>query len=301
MTWYLWAFWSMAVGSFEEVIDKAVILKRQKKIDPLVATFYRNFAFFGLTALVGILGVFGKLSFAFNIHFLILAVLWPLNSLGYDYFLRNVEVSRFSGVLHIFPLIFLFADKLFFQISFPPVQVVGVFALVVGATLFSFNAQAKRSAFTLKGAFWMAMKVGVYAYLFVAFKMLGNSVNEVSFYFSIWLLVTAVYAVILLGTRKYKLLVKTASEGNFLPKTFLSKGFDLVSSIFYLEALSLASLTAVSAFMSFTPLVLLAVLFIASFFMKLDLAEDFSRKTLILKVAATALLVIGGLLFAYSL
>lgn len=295
MTWYIWAFLSMVAGSMEIIIDKVIVIKKPEKIDVFVATFYRNLGFFVVTAILGLIGIFGKLSFVFNLPFLILAILWPLNSFGYDYLLRKVEVSRFNGIFFTFPLIFIFIDDVFFHTSYQGIQILGAFLLVIGAILFSLKTTSEKSPITLKGLFWIVIRIIPNVYLLVVYKMYSTSVNEVSFYFSVWLLLIAFYLLFIIFTSRYKKLKETAQADNFLVKTIVAKSFDSLCSIFYLEALAIASLTAVSAFTSFSPLVMLTMLLSISLFTKINTTEDFSKKTLILKIFATVILIAGGL------
>jgi uncharacterized membrane protein len=296
MTWYFWALLSMISGAFEEVIDKVIIIKNPQKIDALVASFYRNFGFFFFTILAGILGIFGKMTFSFNIYLLILALVWPLHSLAYDYFLRNIELSRFQGILYAFPILFLFVDKIYFHINYSILQVIGVVLLVCGALIFSFDSQQKKTVFSLKGIIGILIHATTYAYLLIAFKFTENSINEISFYFSAWLLVIIFYAILILITGKYKYLKETAITEGFLKRTFVSKGSDFLSSIFYLKALALATLTTVSAFSSFSPIILLIILLLLARFTKINSAENFSPQALYYKIAATGILALGGYL-----
>lgn len=285
----------MVAGSSENIVDKVILIKKPEKIDFLVAMFYRNFVFLVGIIIVGLTGFMGKLNFAFSVPFLILALIYPLASFAYDYFLRNNEVSRFSAVFYTFPIFFLFFDKLFFHFSFSIIQIIGILLMVAGAMFFSFNITEKKSSFSRRGWFLMLMYMAINIYLYIVFKVASTHVNGVSFYFSTWTIMILVYVLLLAVTKKYRKLKETAKADNFLAKTIVSKSIDSLSGIFYLQAISLASLTAVSAFESFSPLVMLALLMFASSVMHVNTTEDFSRKTLWLKAAATFLLVGGSL------
>ena len=297
MAWYLWVFLSMVANSFQTIIDKASVLKKPEKIDVLSAMFYRNLTFFVATVILGLLGVFGKMSFVFNIPFLILAVVWPLNSYLYDYSLRNIEVSRFSGIYYTLPFLFLFVDKVFFKASYAFPQILGVCLLVIGAILFTLHAdpkEGKKAALSKKEVAFMIIRMIPQAGLLILYKVYSSSVNQISYYFSLWVLVIGVYLVFIIATRKYKKLYETARTHSFLAKTFIAKSFDAISSVFYLEALGVASLTAVSSLNSFSPLVILIFLVATSHVLKIHIAEDFSRRTLGLKIVATLTLIAGG-------
>jgi len=294
MSWFFWALLSSVTSSFEEIVDKIAIIKKTNEIDALVASFLRNLVFFFFTILIGLLGYAGNIQFVFNIHFLIIAMLWPLNSLAYDYFLRKVEISRFNAFFYSFPFVFLLIDNIYFHVSFSVIGVVGILLLVIGSILFTIDIHQKKTVMNAKGFIWILLKMASYAYLLFAYKFFETSVNEVSFYSSIWLIIVLFYLLILLFSGKCKDLLQVRTQERFLGLTFLSKGFDALSSVFYLKALYLTSLTAVSAFMSFSPVILLLILFCISLLTKIDIQEDLSRKSVAYKLAATIVLTIGG-------
>lgn len=291
---------SMVAGSLEEIIDKVIIIKKAQSIDGLIATFYRNLCFYFFTIILGLTGLFGSMTFVINVHFLIIAIMWPLNSLSYDYFLRHVEISRFNAFFYLFPFIFLIIDATYFHVPFAAMKIIGILFLVLGAFLFSVDLKRGKSVITVRGFFWLLIKMLSYIYLLFVFKLMSNSVNEVSFYFSIWTIVIFIYLIFLVSTQRYRSLVQTASINGFLYKTFLSKGFDTLSSIFYLEALSFTSLTLISAFASFSPIVLLILLLGLTKFSRINVAEDFSKIPLTLKIIGTLFLILGGLFMFIS-
>ncbi len=295
MAWYLWAVLSMFANSFENIIDKVVLIKEPKKIDVLAAMFYRNLGFFVCTAIIGLTGLMGKMSFVMNVPLFILAIIYPLASFSYDYFLRNLEVSRASAVSYTFPLFFLFFDNLFFHLRFSPVEVIGVLLLVGGAVMFSYDIANKKSSFSWKSTFWMFVKMAISLYMYIVFKIYDGTVNGVSFYFSVWAVIILLYVVLLFATGKYRKLRETATTNHFVGKTFIAKAFDALSSTFYMQALALVSLTAVSAFTSLTPMVMLMILACVAFFTKIRTDEDFSKRTFIWKILGALLLVFGSL------
>lgn len=299
MIWIFYTTLSMVFGSLEDVFDKIIILKKPQLIDPMIGTFYRNMGFFLFTVLAGFLGIFGKMAFSFNMHYLLLALLWPLSSLSQDYFLRNVEVSRFSGFFYTFPFIFLLIDRFYFHTSYSSFQIAGTIILIFGAVLFSFDLNKKKFVLTGNGVIWLIVKMIIAVYFSVVFKLTQGSTNEVSFYFSIWLMIVSVYFILLLITRKVGQLKKVALANHFMAKTMCSKAMDFFSSVFYLKALSTATLTAVSALSSFSPMVLLLILSTVQILTGLRVQEDLNRKMLAQKILASTLLVAGGISILY--
>lgn len=299
MSWFFWAFLSLISSSLEEVIDKIIIIKEAKQLDPLISSFYRNVCFFFFVLFSGIIGIFGKVTFFWNVHIFILALCWPIHSLAYDYFLRNVELSRFQSVYYIFPFIYLFLDKMFFHTSYSLSGVTGLTLLVSGAFIFSLDSVHKISKFTFKKLIWMIAAIIPYIYMLIIFKLFGDQVNEVSFYFSIWSIVIIFYILLLFFSGNIKKLFKTATIQGFFKKTIFSKCFDFMSSIFYLRALLLTSLTNVSAITSFYPIVLLTILIVINFFTKIDVGENFSPKIFVKKIIGAIIITIGAI-FMYK-
>jgi drug/metabolite transporter (DMT)-like permease len=285
----------MIASSLENIIDKVIIIKKPGNVDILCAMFFRNLGFFVCIVLIGLTGLIGKMSFVFNIPILILVIVYPAVSFSYDHFLRNYEVSRFSSILHILPLFFLFFDNLFFHYSYSLIQLIGIFLLVFGSLLFSYNIKKNKSAFSWKGILLLFAFLVVEIYLYIIFKITSETINGVSFFASVWSMMMIEYVLLLIITKKYKKLQVTATSNGFLLNTFIAKSFDSLSSVFYMQALSVATLTAVSAFISLSPLVMLVILLCIYFLTNIKISEDFSQETLTLKIFATIILILGSL------
>ncbi len=302
MIWFIIAFMSILFLSFESLIDKLLVVNKEKSLDPLVASFFRNFAFFVIIAISGVLGVFGKMNFFATWIIFVLGAFWILNSLAYDFLLKNIEISRSSSITYIFPLLLLPLDILIFGEKFLPINVAGIFLLVLGSLTMSlsFSKGTLKNLFSWKVYLFLFIKFIILAFSLILFREYNilYGLNEVSFYFSVWIFVILTYLPIMFFKGKMRKIVKTASENKFLLKTFVSKSFDVGGSILSLIAITFTNMTKVEAVGSFFPLLVLIFAFI---FQKLgfNLKENFSIKTTIQKIIGITLIIFGSIILIF--
>ncbi|MGV8162405.1 MAG: hypothetical protein ACP5N2_03695 [Candidatus Nanoarchaeia archaeon] len=299
MLWFFLAFLAVVFLSFETIIDKILVVGKEKTLDPVVASFFRNLAFFVAIALFGVLGIFGKMQFFVTLPIVILGALWIFSSLAYDFMLKNAEISRTSSISHIFPLLLLPLDVLFFGTKFTVLMIFAILVLVVGALLlsFSFSKKGIRSLFSKKLWLFLFIEFVLLAFSLILFKKynIANGLNEVSFYFSVWLFVVITYLTVLVIRGGWRKVPRTATENGFLAKTFISKLFDAVGVILETRALIFASMTSVEVIGSLFPLVVFLLAFV---FQQIgfNLKEEFSSRSVMSKLIGIALLIVGSLM-----
>src|SRR3990167_6989750 len=88
--WQAYAVGSLVGNALENVIDKAAFV-RDAHVDDIVATFWRQIAFFVLTLAVGIAGWMGPIHFFFSWELFGMCMLTVLSALAYTYMLRHAE------------------------------------------------------------------------------------------------------------------------------------------------------------------------------------------------------------------
>jgi len=298
MIWFLWALLGTFFSSLDSIIDKKIVVRREKEIDALVGSFYRNLMFWVFIILIGLSGIFGKIVPMFAFPLLIFAVLHVGSSLVYDHFLKNSEVIRFTSIGFIFPFILIVGDRFIFDITYTLQDFIGIFLLVLGGYVMAYNFIDGKSAFSLKqwGFFIFAFLVGIFEY--VLFKIYHNSVgiNEVSFYFSAWIYVMIAFSIFILIKGKLKIMPSTAMKDGYIYKTSVSKFSDALGGIFLLKAVSLSTITKVHSIEAFAPLIVFILALIMYKQFKWDLKESFDKKNLTMKFLAVIMLSIGGYL-----
>ena len=300
MVWFVWALLGTFFSALESIIDKKIIVTREKDIDPLVGSFYRNFMFWVFIIIGALSGVFGKLVTIYTIPLAIFGVLHVGASLIYDHFLKNAEVVRFRSISFLFPFLLIIGDRFIFSVSYTLQDFVGIFLLVLGGYMMAYNFidGKKKIAFTPKQWAFFTFDFLVSMYAYVLFKLYNNSIglNEVSFFFSAWIYVTVAFLFFIIVTGKVKIMPSTAMKHGFIYKTSVSKFSDALGGIFIFKAISLSTITKVHAITSFAPLILFLLALIMYKQFKWDLKETFDKKNLIMKLIAVVILSIGGYL-----
>lgn len=296
--WQLYALGSILSTSFENVIDKVAVV-RDGHIDDAVATLWRNAIFLFFTTVIGYVGVFGQLQLFFDWRVFGFAAMAALSGYLYTYMLKRIEVTGVQIETYLSPLLFLGIDIFVVHVALSFSQIVGVIVLVLGGFAFAINARTLRFKREFSPLVWSIFGFwflydGVEFYLF---KYLHDtqSVNEVSFYVSAWLLAVGfLFAYVVVVGKTHLLFSRTSRR--YLPVVTVSKFFDAVSGLLWLRALSFAAVSQVTALIALEPI----LLFLASMFVQkevhLNVRERLDRKNISWKLIATTLLGFGTFL-----
>ncbi|MCH2189260.1 EamA family transporter [Candidatus Gracilibacteria bacterium] len=152
MTWYILVLISVVCEALESVIDKILVVAKETQIDAMIASFFRNLGFFIFVCIAGVIGIFGPMEFFVSPGIVLLGMIWIINSLIYDTLLKHAELSRFSGILFLFPLLLLILDIFLFGESFSLLQMCALGLLFYGAFQLSLDRSSgtHKSVFSLK-------------------------------------------------------------------------------------------------------------------------------------------------------
>lgn len=179
-------------------------------------------------------------------------------------------------------------------------QVAGILFLVTGGFMFvvSPTTHHLKKEFTLKvfGIFLYDFFINVVEYYGFKYYFEQQALNELSFFFNIWFIMMVLFAVVTVARGKYGVVWRTATEKFFLGKVALSKWFDAASSYSYFHAITLATVSQVSATEAFSPLVIVGVAFLMQRILRFKVGERFSHGHLAFKLGAVILLGVGGYL-----
>lgn len=298
--WILFAVGALLCQGVEESIDKIAIVG-DKAVDTFAASFWRNVIFWLWFVIVGISGLLGSLTFFISVPIVLMAALFMGSGIFYTYLLKRIEVTAAAALNYAVPFLYLFIDLVILRLSLTPLQVAGVLLLTAGGLLFV-TQHPKR--FQLKKEFTPKI-FGIFAYSFVVsgvqyygFKYYfeTHAMNEVSYYFNIWLVMTALFLLVIAARNQWETLWRAFRENRYGPKMIVSKGFDAASSYLWLHALTLASVSQVQSTSALYPLILLGIVYVMQNIFRLNAEEEFSKERLVFKLAAVVLLCIGGFL-----
>jgi drug/metabolite transporter (DMT)-like permease len=297
--WQLYAFGSLVASAGENIIDKVSLVKNIA-VDFLVASFWRSFFFFLITVLIGLLNFnFGPLHFSFNWLILLLAPIGVFSSIFYTYLLKKVEITSTTTFAYLAPILFLLIDSRVLHTVFSLRIIIGVILLAIGGVGFSINAKTRQFKPELTKSAWGMLLFNVFwagclAYFFKYLNM-TEGLNGVSFFSSLWLVISLILLILICFKGKLSLLL-TQSNRVYIKQAFLSKTFDAISTLLWAQALILVAVSRVSAFEALFPLILFILVAIAQSVFKLELQEKLDYENFILKVCATFCLVLGGFL-----
>ncbi|MFZ2887271.1 MAG: EamA family transporter, partial [Minisyncoccia bacterium] len=267
--WQMYSIGSLVAGAFESAIDKAGIVG-DARVDSYAASFYRTFFFFLATLTVGLTGILGNLQLFIHWSIVPLAFLGLVSTLLFTYLLRKVEITVISAASYLTPILFLIIDTSFLGINLSQAEVLGIILLVCGGIAFSLDGKTEhfKREFTWKVAgafvFIYILQSGIENYTFKHFS--DGGLNAISYYASIWSLTTLLFLGVLLVKGKMHTLVARAAV-TYIPYAALGKTFDAFNSILFLSAVSIATVSQVSAFNALFPLVVfIAAVITQSFF-----------------------------------
>lgn len=297
--WILFAIASLFFQAVEEAVDKIAIVK-DKTIDLFAATVVRNFLFWLWIAVFGIAGFLGSLKIMLTWPILLLAVILIGGGFFYTYLLKKIELTESAALSYVSPALYLIIDAALLKLNFTWLQAMGILLLTAGGMLFVINVKGGGIKEEFTPQVWA---IFVYNFLisgvqYYSFKYFFETqgLNEVSYYFNIWLVMLVMFLVIALVQNRWSALWRAAREHLYFDKMLLSKGCDAFAAYLWLHALTLASVSQVNAIGSIYPLILIGSLYLLQNVFKFKAEENFSKGALSLKLVAVALLCIGGFL-----
>lgn len=293
--WQAFALLALVATAFQNVADKWAIVS-DRKIDPAVATFWRNALAFVFVVAIGFWGILGPLTWYFDLSIIGFALLLVCSSFFYTYMLKHVEVTGIEMDNFLAPLVFLVVDIALVEAALHTEQIAGVVFLALGGFLLAVDARTRhlKREFSLKMLgiilFWV-LHGGVQYYLF---KHLNAEIglNSVSFTASVYVVAISVMLLVVTVRGKFKALFQSAST-RYLPPVALSKACDTAATLLTLTALTYASVSQVAAIGALAPLFLLIVAVFVQKETRFNIRERVDSANIVGKIVAVALLALG--------
>jgi len=107
--WQLFTLGGLVLEETQHVVDKIIVVA-DKKLDILVASFYRNLVYFLIALLSGLTGIFGNMSLLLNWPILLVGTLGVGSGITYTYLLQKIELTGYVAISYVTPFLFLFVD-----------------------------------------------------------------------------------------------------------------------------------------------------------------------------------------------
>lgn len=295
--WKLYSVGSIAFTAIERVIDKAAATE-SPTISYTIATLVRAFVFLVFTVIIGLTRIEGVLTFVFYWQILLFALFSLANSLIYTYLTRSCEVTLLGTVACLTPLAYLSVDIVALHTRLNFTQLLGVIMLSFGGLGMSvdvnnFRFRSKISPTTsvliLATMFYQGVELYAFKYLNTSY-----SVNGVSYFASAWLIVCL--GLLLIVTFQGKLSqLELRETRSFAGQTSASKASDVVATLLWLKAITLASVAEVSAMVNGIELIVfLAVTFVAQRLTRARTDEQLGQSGIGWKIGMSILIGIGS-------
>lgn len=293
--WQIFSLLSVVSAAFEEVIDKAIMV-RGKAVDIIGATWFRNGIVVCITFLGGWLFEGHIPVFFLSLPIILVGVLYAIQALLYTTTLRHIEITTSSLISNFIPLVFLPIDIFIIGAPFLPRQVAGVLALIAGGALFFWKHKGitKRHLQLIVGVFLFdALIFGLESYSFQSL-FATNTISAGDFLWSMSSVMLFALSVVFAGACLYqRQLPAFASYGSYARGSLLAKTVGYLDSFFFLQALTLASVSRVAAMKALYPLVLIVLVILSQKRFSIDLEELLDRKTILQKTIASTIVCLG--------
>lgn len=292
--WQIYSILSLFISALENSIDKMAVIQSEK-LDPIIMSFYRVLVFVVIMFLIWLIWIDWKIFLLFDWRIILFWIFSITLSLSYTYVLKNIEVTSIATLSYLWPIIYLLIDKFLINANFSSYQILGILFLVIWGIWFSIEWK------TFKFKEEISLKIlGVFIFLLIyawiewyLFKFMNSEyhVNATTFFANVWWWTTVMlFIVIILKWKFNNLLDKSVVK--YVTKSIISKSCDVWKSLFFAKALTLASVSQVSAMTSFEPFVLLIVTILIQKIMKIHLNERLDTHNMILKISMVIILIL---------
>ena len=296
--WQLFALGSLFAAAGTSAADKYAIV-HDRKIHNLIAVFLRTAFFLTGILFIGLWGVLGHTQVFFHPLIPLVAIVSVSGSFAYTYALRHVGAVEIGVVGYLLPFVFFAIDAIVLGTRFSPEQISGIILLVLGGLAFALDGKTHHISkeFSLSAIVMLAimgLSTGVHAYVF-KYLNAHYALNGVSFYTNVETIIAIGLIAAIVASGKVRLLWSRASLA-YMPATAIGKSLDAGATILWAQALTLATVSQVTAFQALSPLVLFIVVACGQILFKFTLKEQLDRPRALWKTSAVCLLVLGGFL-----
>lgn len=293
-SWILFSVLAALIWAIVNTIDKYVLTKWIKK--PIVPVMILGIVGLIASFIVYLVKGYSELSTNLIIINLIGGSFYVLGSLFYFQAAKLSEITRVVPLLHLIPLFVLVFAAGFLGEIFAPVKYIGVFLLVIGAVIISKKGPFK---FHIGKAFWfMMLAVLAYSsYLIVTKYLLGFTDFWTVFSYGKIGGLLVLIPVFCFNYHKLKDVVKEKGV-KVIWVVSLNESMNATGVLFLTIAASTGFITLVEGLASLQSLFLLIIATCLSIFYPKILKEEIRKSTVLLKLIAIILMIIGAYLVA---
>ncbi|MBI5393447.1 EamA family transporter [Candidatus Woesearchaeota archaeon] len=278
----------------------------------LVNKYVKNSTFYGYTLITFL--IYGLIAFflfpfasfdTITPFILLLIIARTIENLLFYYFwiklMMDEEISRIVGILFLYPLITFFLDYLLFKTQLSVLFYIGSLMMIISALLMSYKP-SKKIFVEKKHIFYLIMIIILWGIYGILLKAITIAVDIPTFLF----FETAsalIISIIIISLSKT--IQKQITEFFTMNKIFWLAVVGV--TILYLSALllsfkaySLQKVSLVASFETIQPTFVFITALLLSLFFPEILKEEIDKKTIIYKIIALALLIVGVWLVSFN-
>ncbi|MBT5503197.1 EamA family transporter [Candidatus Falkowbacteria bacterium] len=288
MLWIIFTLIAMLLWTVVNIMDKYIIGHELR--DPILVTTVFGFTIYLLFILVAVLNG-GVIIPVWMVIMAMLAGIIYSTGLGFYYMaMKKVEVSRLAPMLSTEPLLISAIAFFVFQERLSIMNYIGILLIITGAVLITHRkSEAKSKLFKFYVFAFVAMMFFALRNILIKYVSSGIDFWPMLFWFGIGGIVVPLVLLVVHHPH-----IREKAKVGIIHLCFVAilSGLAL---IFFTKAISLGSVSLVSALMATKPmLVFFAATFLSFFYPKIIL-ERHSRKVLLKKTMAIGLIVAGGI------
>jgi drug/metabolite transporter (DMT)-like permease len=288
MSWILFTIVAMFLWTAVNILDKYIIGHELR--DPILVTTIFGFAIYLLFIFVGLLNGSVFMETTFIILSMLAGIIYSVAISLYYSSMKGIEVSRIVPLLAVEPLVITIIAFFSFGEVLQPLNYAGIALIVLGAIFISHKKHGDKVS---------VKKFFVMAFLAVIFFSTRNVLikyitGENDFWAMLfWFGVGGIIVPILLLILHHPHLRKKAKAG--IVHLVLTAVLSGLALIFFTKAISIGSVSLVSALLATKPMLVFFVATFLSFFHPKIILEKHTPAILLKKSLAIALIVAGGI------
>ena len=302
--WQLFSLGAIFSNTLEETLDKAAMLG-SSSLDTFVAALIRNVIVFGIAVVAALAFYRTAPGILVSLPIIWWGFVYAIQAISYTWILKYIEITAASVTFALLPLLFLPIDIFLRHEPLTAIQILGILILVSGGLVFFARKDLSKNLSNKK---YLLMMLGVLIFDAIVFGSEGYIFKNYYEQYEVAPVIFLVSGMLYMcGFLLVFAAIRWAFVGNtiqlqgaiaYARGTSLAKLADYGNIFLTLRALTLATVTQVTAMKVLHPLVLLIVTMVAQHKLNVDLDEAFTKQTAIQKATGIALVVIGSFLIA---
>ncbi|MFA6536866.1 MAG: GRP family sugar transporter [Patescibacteria group bacterium] len=289
MSWIILTLITIIIWSIVNIFDKHIVDKEIR--NPYVDTIVFSFAQFVFLLAFGIYGLrdFSPTYFYLAI---VAGIVYFVATYFYYSAMKKEQVSTLAPILGVEPAIVALLAFLFLSESLSFFHYLAILIIIVGAWLISYEKNKK-----LAHVHWLSFLAMV---AFAGRNVLIKAGADLALPFGAICLglglggLMALFVAVLLAVPHFD-----KHSGHSIRKLLFVSALSAIGFVFYAKAISIGSVSLVSALLSVKPVVVFALSLLLSRFNPKFLHEKMDRKQLLTKIAAIVLIIIGGVMLVW--